>query len=140
MENEQKRVQFIDSTYMIEEMISQFEETNASANKTLEELQSAISQLESIKEPSNTIKQAIETLKKQVKDITEAIRKNVYRCDCLKPILVLVQQTKLGEDNNVRFIISMLLEAIGAVNRDAKPFEERTELKSEESKEEEVKA
>lgn len=135
MESDNKRVQFIDSTYMIEEMICQFDESNTNARKTLEDLRSAISQLETIKEPSETVKQVIKTLKKQSDDITEAIRKNEYRCNCLKPVLMLVQRTKIGEDDSVRFIISMLLEAIGAVNRDCVEFEQRTELKSEEPKE-----
>lgn len=135
MENEQQRVRFIDSTYIIEDMIMQFDESNVTARKSLEELRSAVSQLETIKEPSDAVKQVIATLKTQVEDVGEAIRKNTYRCECLKPVLLLVQRTKIGEDNNVRYIISMLLEAMGVVNRDAVPFEERTELKTEEQKE-----
>lgn len=137
MENEQQRVRFIDSCYMIEDMCLNFEESNVSATKSLNELRSSISQLETIKSPSEAVKVVIAQLKRQADEIAEAIRRNEYRLECLKPVLLLIQKTKVGQDANLRYVVTMLLEAMGVVNRDAVPFEEREELKHEEAPKEE---
>lgn len=138
MAEEQKRIGFVDSSYMIEEMISQFEDSNHSALQSVKDMKSTISQLKSIKSPSETIKSMITTLEKQLEQINEACRKNSFRADCLRPVLMILQKTKVGHDGNVRFIVSMLLEAIGAVNRDCKPLEERDEIKAEKEEKKEA--
>lgn len=138
MAEEQKKVGFVDSSYMIEEMISQFEDSNHSALQSTKDMKSTIDQLKSIKSPTESIKSMIKALEGQLEQVNEACRKNAFRADCLRPVLMILQKTAVGHDGNVRFIVSMLLEAIGAVNRDCKPFEERDEIKAEKEEKKEA--
>lgn len=129
MNTEQKTVNFIDSTYLIPEMVGELDDGITNFNKIIDQQTFILEVVEKDERSKDKLKGFSEGLTNQIKDMTKKVEINKYRQQCLENAL------NVAKDNiNVRFALTMLLEGLGIVNREAVPYEERAKEMTEDAK------
>lgn len=122
MQNEKKTTKYVKYDYIINEMIDDI-------NKSIKNLEAVITgqkELIDYLEKANNIKftSFIEQLEKANEQYTEQIKVLQHRLSCVEVI-----KSMLTDFAEVSFILAMLLEAFGVVNKEAKSIEEREKNK-----------
>lgn len=118
MQNEKKTTKYVKYDYIINEMIDD-------VNKSIKNLETVITgqkELIDYLEKANNIKFTgfIKQLEKANEQYTEQIKILQHRLSCVEVI-----KNMLTDSAEVSFILAMLLEAFGIVNKEAKSIEER---------------
>lgn len=118
MQNEKKTTKYVKYDYIINEMIDD-------VNKSIKNLETVITgqkELIDYLEKANNIKFTgfIKQLEKANEQYTEQIKILQHRLSCVEVI-----KNMLTDFAEVSFILAMLLEAFGIVNKEAKSIEER---------------
>ena len=122
MQNEKKTTKYVKYDYIINEMIDDI-------NKSIKNLEAVITgqkELIDYLEKANNIKftSFIEQLKKSNEQYAEQIKVLQHRLSCVEVI-----KSMLTDFAEASFILAMLLEAFGVVNKEAKSIEEREKNK-----------
>ena len=122
MQNEKKTTKYVKYDYIINEMIDD-------VNKAIKNLETVIAgqkELIDYLEKANNIKftSFIEQLKKANEQYAEQIKVLQHRLSCVEVI-----KSMLTDFAEASFILAMLLEAFGIVNKEAKAIEEREKNK-----------
>lgn len=129
MNPEEKSAQFIDDTYVLHELVDELKSTNESAEKAI------LSQRELIKaikaSDSELLKDLPGALEKQLEVNEKAVKANEFRIDCLEKILAIINVDAKASAKE-RYIVSMMLEGLGIVNKEGLSVDERSEEKSDE--------
>lgn len=113
-----KNVKFVDYMYVIDEIEESMSSSISKMKEIVDEQESLCNYLEKA-EDKDKYQSFIENLKKANVNTTEQIRVLEYRLHCFE-----IVQNKLKDEEN-QFLTTMLLEALGVVNKEAKSLEER---------------
>ena len=125
MKNEKKNKKYIKYDYIINEMIIDINKSIENITKISNEQQELIDYLEkSNNEKFNPIINELKAVNKQYK---EQINVLTHRLECINAI------KELADTIITNYVLSMLLEAFGIVNKEGKSIEEREENKEETS-------
>ena len=134
MNGEQKKVNFIDSSYLIPEMIDELDAANANLSIVITQQKHLVKLVSKDPQSKEILAGFGENVGKQIEDMEHKVHINNYRKECLGMLLA------AAKDNPaVRFGIAMLLEGLGIVNKDAVPYDQRPELVAEKEVEEAIK-
>lgn len=125
MKNEKKNKKYIRYDYIINEMIIDINKSIENITKISNEQQELIDYLEkSNNEKFNPVINELKAVNKQYK---EQINVLTHRLECINAI------KELADTIITNYVLSMLLEAFGIVNKEGKSIEEREENKEETS-------
>ena len=116
MKNDTKSTKFVNYYYFLKEMIDDMASTLRNVEKVVEEQTDLIIYLE--KAENKSFDALINQLKQANVQYNEQIKVLKHRIDCLNKVEEL-------EENNKEYVVSMLLEAFGVLNKEAKTLEER---------------
>lgn len=116
MKNDTKSTKFVNYYYFLKEMIDDMASTLQNVEKVVEEQTDLIIYLE--KGENKSFDALINQLKQANVQYNEQIKVLKHRIDCLNKVEEL-------EENNKEYVVSMLLEAFGVLNKEAKTLEER---------------
>lgn len=116
MKNDTKSTKFVNYYYFLKEMIDDMASTLQNVEKVVEEQTDLIIYLE--KAENKSFDPLINQLKQANVQYNEQIKVLKHRIDCLNKVEEL-------EENNKEYVVSMLLEAFGVLNKEAKTLEER---------------
>ena len=116
MKNDTKSTKFVNYYYFLKEMIDDMASTLQNVEKVVEEQTDLIIYLE--KGENKSFDALINQLKQANVQYNEQIKVLKHRIDCLNKVEEL-------EENNKDYVVSMLLEAFGVLNKEAKTLEER---------------
>ena len=116
MKHDTKSTKFVNYYYFLKEMIDDMASTLQNVEKVVEEQTDLIIYLE--KGENKSFDALINQLKQANVQYNEQIKVLKHRIDCLNKVEEL-------EENNKEYVVSMLLEAFGVLNKEAKTLEER---------------
>ena len=123
MNNSTVKIEYIDYTYLLQEMSDSISATIHNVTSVIEQQKDLVKLLEDT--DADKFKIEISSMKKQIEQNEHQIKLLSFRLDKLNSIL------KDISDERTRLIVSMLLEALGAANQDGKSIEERKSNKEE---------
>ena len=123
MNNSTVKIEYIDYTYLLQEMSDSISATIHNITSVIEQQKDLVKLLEDT--DADKFKIEISSMKKQIEQNEHQIKLLSFRLDKLNSIL------KDISDERTRLIVSMLLEALGAANQDGKSIEERKSNKEE---------
>ena len=118
MNNSNKSTKFVNYFYVIKEMSEEVEKTTENLKTVIEGQEKLVNYLEA-SEDKAMFEGFINELKKGTENYKEQLRVLTYRLDITKTII--------SEFSDIKsmLLVSLLLEAIGAANKEAKTIEER---------------
>lgn len=123
MNNSTVKIEYIDYTYLLQEMSDSISATIHNVTSVIEQQKDLVKLLEDT--DADKFKIEISSMKKQIEQNEHQIKLLSFRLNKLNSIL------KDISDERTRLIVSMLLEALGAANQDGKSIEERKSNKEE---------
>ena len=121
-QKEQKMTSFIDSTFKLTEMYDELDVKIKSIDTIIAKQAKLIAVLEAAKDKE--LDDVIAQMKEKLETYTKGNNAQKYRKDCIAHILGILQHSN---DINLRFAISMLLEATALVNPEGLPIEQRSD-------------
>lgn len=123
MNNSTVKIEYIDYTYLLQEMSDSISATIHNVTSVIEQQKDLVKLLEDT--DADKFKIEISSMKKQIEQNEHQIKLLSFRLGKLNSIL------KGISDERTRLLVSMLLEALGAANQDGKSIEERKSNKEE---------
>lgn len=123
MNNSTVKIEYIDYTYLLQEMSDSISATIHNVTSVIEQQKDLVKLLEDT--DADKFKIEISSMKKQIEQNEHQIKLLSFRLSKLNSIL------KDISDERTRLLVSMLLEALGAANQDGKSIEERKSNKEE---------
>ena len=123
MNNSTTKIEYIDYTYLLQEMSDGISATIHNVTNVIEQQKDLVKLLED--NDADKFKIEISSMKKQIEQNEHQIKLLSFRLDKLRIILNDIA------DDHMKMITSMLLEALGAANQDGKSIEERKNNKEE---------
>lgn len=134
MNDEQKKINFIDSTYKLPELIDNLDAANANANIIITQQEYLVKLASKDKRSEEILVGFADSVNQQLANMKAKVHINEYRKECLNMLMSVAKDVVA-----VRFAVSMMLEAMGIVNPEALPYDKRPELAIEKEVEEAVK-
>lgn len=116
----QKSIKFIDYDYVIDEVIGKLDEGIKQLNVANDAQSKVKSIIENAKSEDKGVQEFIKITQDMCDNNKSQMQKLQYRKECLE-----IAKAAMSKDVKTKYICTMLLESLGAVNPEAKTLDER---------------